>query len=110
MAELISPWAILLLGILLGVRHAFDPDHLVAVTTIVSAYRNPLKAIWVGVSWGLGHTTTLLLVGVLVLFLQVTLPEPIAHLFEFLVGVMLVILGIQKGELSAASPLPETQK
>ena len=95
MAELISPWAILLLGILLGVRHAFDPDHLVAVTTIVSAYRNPLKAIWVGVSWGLGHTTTLLLVGVLVLFLKVTLPEPIAHLFEFLVGVMLVILGIQ---------------
>ena len=95
MTELTSPLAILLLGLLLGVRHAFDADHLVAVTTIISTYRNPLRAIWVGVSWGLGHTTTLLLVGVLVLFLKVTLPEPIAHLFEFLVGVMLVILGVQ---------------
>src|SRR3989304_939319 len=95
MAELTSPLAILLLGLLLGVRHAFDPDHLVAVTTIISTYRNPLRAIWVGVSWGLGHTTTLLLVGILVLFLKVTLPEQIAHLFEFLVGVVLVVLGVQ---------------
>lgn len=76
-------------------RHAFDADHLVAVTTIISAYRNPLKAIWVGVSWGLGHTTTLFLMGVLILFVKVTLPEQIALLFEFLVGVVLVILGIQ---------------
>ncbi|MBI2328869.1 MAG: urease accessory protein UreH [Chloroflexi bacterium] len=95
MPELTSPLAILLLGLLLGVKHAFDPDHLVAVTTIVSAYRNPLKAIWIGVSWGLGHTTTLLLMGVLLLFVKITMPERIAHLFEFLVGVVLVILGIQ---------------
>lgn len=95
MPPLTSPLAILLLGILLGVKHAFDADHLVAVTTIVSAYRNPLKAIWVGVSWGLGHTTTLLLVGILVLFVKITLSEQIARLFEFLVGVVLVILGVQ---------------
>lgn len=95
MPELTSPLAILLLGLMLGVRHAFDPDHLVAVTTIVSASRNPLRAIWIGISWGLGHTTTLLLVGVLILFLNVTMPERIAHLFEFLVGVVLVILGVQ---------------
>lgn len=92
---LTSPLAILLLGLLLGVRHAFDADHLVAVTTIISAYRNPLKAIWVGVSWGLGHTTTLLLMGILILFVKITLSEQIARLFEFLVGVVLVILGIQ---------------
>ncbi len=58
-----SEWAVLLLGLLLGVRHAFDADHLVAVTTIVSEYKNPLKAIWIGVSWGLRHTTTLYLGG-----------------------------------------------
>lgn len=95
MPQLTSPLAILLLGLLLGVRHVFDSDHLVAVSTIVSAYRNPLKAIWIGVSWGLGHTTTLFLVGVLILFVKVTLPEQIALLFEFLVGVMLVVLGVQ---------------
>ncbi len=92
MPQVTSPLAILLLGLLLGVRHAFDPDHLVAVTTIVSSYRNPLRAIWIGISWGLGHTTTLLLIGVLILFLKITLPEQIAHLFEFLVG---VVLGVQ---------------
>jgi len=95
MPQLTSPLAVLLLGLVLGVRHAFDPDHLVAVTTIVSAYRNPLRAIWIGVSWGLGHTTTLLLIGVLILFLNITMPEQIAYLLEFLVGVVLVILGIQ---------------
>ena len=86
---------ILALGLLLGVRHAFDADHLVAVTTIVSEYRNPLRAIWIGVSWGLGHTTTLFLAGVILLLLNVRMPERLALLFEFLVGLMLILLGTQ---------------
>ena len=49
--------AALILGLLLGARHSLDPDHVVAVSTMVTEYRNPIKAIWVGVSWGLGHTT-----------------------------------------------------
>ncbi len=88
-------WEVLALGLLLGVRHAFDPDHLVAVTTIVSEYRNPLRAIWIGVSWGLGHTTTLLLMGLLLLLLRLSLPEGLAHFFEFLVGMVLIVLGVQ---------------
>ncbi|MBI4288855.1 MAG: urease accessory protein UreH [Chloroflexi bacterium] len=88
-------WVVLSLGLLLGVRHAFDPDHLVAVSTIVSEYRNPLKAIWIGVSWGLGHTTTLLLAGVLVLMVKLSLPDRVALFFEFGVGIMLVFLGTQ---------------
>ena len=88
-------WAVLTLGLLLGVRHAFDADHLVAVSTIVSEYRNPLKAIWIGVSWGLGHTTTLLLAGVLVLTIKLSLPNRLALFFEFAVGIMLVFLGVQ---------------
>ncbi|MBI2866189.1 MAG: urease accessory protein UreH [Chloroflexi bacterium] len=90
-----TPWLALLLGLLLGVRHAFDADHLVAVSTIVSEYRNPLRALWVGVSWGLGHTTTLLLAGVLILFARISFPKGVALFFEFLVGVMLVVLGLQ---------------
>ncbi|HLC23079.1 MAG TPA: hypothetical protein VJL08_01355, partial [Dehalococcoidia bacterium] len=66
-----SLWEVLVLGLVLGVRHAFDADHLVAVTTIVSEYRNPLRAIWIGVSWGLGHTTTLLLAGATLLLLGI---------------------------------------
>ncbi len=88
-------WLILFLGLLLGVRHSMDADHLVAVSTIVSEYKNPLRAIWIGVSWGLGHTTTLFLVGIALLFLKISLPERLIMTFEFLVGIMLVILGIQ---------------
>lgn len=86
---------ILFLGLLLGVRHALDADHLVAISTIVSEYKNPMRAIWIGVSWGLGHTTTLFLAGIALLFLKISLPERLILFFEFLVGVMLVLLGIQ---------------
>jgi ABC-type nickel/cobalt efflux system permease component RcnA len=88
-------WEILALGLLLGVRHAFDADHLVAVTTIVSEYRNPLRAIWGGGAWGLGHTTTLLLMGLLLLLLKLNLPEGVALFFECLVGGVLILLGVQ---------------
>lgn len=85
----------LMLGLLLGARHSLDPDHVVAVSTMVSEYRNPFKAIWIGVSWGLGHTTTLFIVGLIVIGLRVTIPENIALLLELIVGVMLIILGLQ---------------
>ena len=90
-----SEWAVLALGLLLGIRHAFDADHLVAVTTIVSEYKNPLRAIWVGVSWGLGHTTTLFLAGGALLLLNLHIPERLALFFEFAVGLMLIVLGVQ---------------
>ena len=46
--------AALALGIVLGLKHSLDPDHVVAVSTIVSEYRNPLRSFWIGISWGLG--------------------------------------------------------
>lgn len=90
-----SQLEILILGLLLGIRHALDPDHLVAVTTIVSGYKNPLRAVWVGISWGLGHTLTLFLAGILLLMLHIQMPAAMALGFEFLVGIMLLLLGIQ---------------
>ena len=90
--------AALILGFLLGLKHATDADHVVAVSTIVSEYRNAWRGIWVGGSWGLGHTTPLLVLGVIILgFKEVVLSyyESIAPAFEFGVGVMLVLLGVQ---------------
>jgi ABC-type nickel/cobalt efflux system permease component RcnA len=88
----------LTLGFLLGLRHATDADHVVAVSTIVSEYRNAWRGIWVGASWGLGHTTPLLILGVVILLLkEVVLDryEAVAPLLEFGVGIMLVFLGVQ---------------
>jgi cytochrome c biogenesis protein CcdA len=86
------------LGLLLGLRHATDADHVVAISTIVSEYRNAWRGIWVGASWGLGHTTPLLIVGTAVLFLKGTVAEQYERFspyLEFGVGIMLVFLGVQ---------------
>lgn len=90
--------AALTLGFLLGLKHATDADHVVAVSTIVREYRNAWRGIWVGGSWGLGHTTPLLALGIIILlFKEVVLDryESVAPALEFGVGVMLVILGVQ---------------
>ena len=86
------------LGFLLGLKHATDADHVVAVSTIVGEYRNAWRGIWVGASWGLGHSTPLLVVGVIILaFKEVVIDryDSIAPAFEFGVGAMLVFLGVQ---------------
>ena len=83
------------LGIVLGLKHSLDPDHVVAVSTIVSEYRNPMRSLWVGVSWGLGHTTTLLVLGIVIIALRLTIPDRLALLLEFFVGIMLIGLGVQ---------------
>ncbi len=87
--------AALALGLILGLRHALDPDHVVAVSTIVSEYRNPLRSFWVGISWGLGHTTTLFAIGIVIIALRLTIPDRMALFLEFAVGIMLVALGAQ---------------
>lgn len=85
----------LVLGFALGIKHALDADHVVAVSTIVSKYRNPLKTTLVGVFWGIGHTTTLLLVGIAVIGFKLVIPDQLALSMEFLVGVVLFALGVQ---------------
>lgn len=85
----------LFLGFLLGIKHAFDPDHIIAVSTMASVDSHPLKAAFVGTFWGMGHTTTLFLTGVFIVIFKLTIPDKVALSFEFLVGVVLVILGIQ---------------
>ena len=81
-------------GFLLGIKHALDADHIVAVTTIVSRSRSLLRSALVGLSWGIGHTVTLFVVGFGVLVFKLTIPDRLALSMEFVVGVILVLLGV----------------
>jgi ABC-type nickel/cobalt efflux system permease component RcnA len=89
----ISPWAILFLGFILGMEHASDADHVVAVSTMVNRSRRLLSAARVGVMWGLGHTFAILLAGLAILLLKLSIPYKVAQGAEFTVGIVLVILG-----------------
>lgn len=92
----------LAIGFLLGMEHALDADHVVAVSAMVSRYRNLRRSSLVGIIWGLGHTATLLLVGLLVILFKVTIPDRLALSMEFAVGLVLVALGgsVIKGYLT----------
>lgn len=85
---------ILVLGFMLGMRHALEADHIAAVATLVKEGNNNRRVIFQGAVWGLGHTITLFLVCSAVLFLDAVVPERLAQVLEMIVGVMLVILGI----------------
>ncbi len=87
-------WAILSLGFFLGLKHALDADHLIAVSTIVSQTKDWKQASKAGIIWGLGHTSALLFLGIFVIAFQYQVPEKLALLLEFLVGIMLVYLGV----------------
>lgn len=82
-------------GSLLGMRHALEPDHLAAVSTLVSRERSSVKAAFLGVCWGLGHTLALLMVGVALVMLRAEMPASVSDAFEFTVAVMLVGLGLR---------------
>jgi hypothetical protein len=86
--------AIVLLGFFLGMRHATDPDHVVAVTTIVSRERTMLHAASIGALWGLGHTITILVVGSAIILFKLSIPPRIGLGMELSVGIMLILLGI----------------
>jgi hypothetical protein len=88
-----SPFAVLLLGFVLGLRHALDVDHLAAVSTIVSERRSFWSSSLIGALWGLGHTAALLAAAVVVIALHIEIPEELTHLLELGVAAMLVILG-----------------
>ncbi|MFO0773966.1 MAG: sulfite exporter TauE/SafE family protein [Nitrospiraceae bacterium] len=87
-------WSLLGLGLLLGVRHALDPDHVAAVSTIVARTPSIWKSTVIGACWGLGHTTVLLLAGAVVIGFHLTIPPHLEQWFECAVGVMLVVLGL----------------
>ncbi len=85
--------SILLLGFFLGMRHATDSDHIVAVTTIVSRQRSISSAALTGIFWGIGHSLTLFVIGGAIILFGLVIPERLGMSLEFCVALMLVLLG-----------------
>lgn len=86
--------SILALGFFLGMRHATDSDHVIAVTTIVSQQRKIGSAALTGIFWGIGHSITLLIVGGAIILFGVVIPERLGMSLEFCVALMLILLGL----------------
>ena len=81
-------------GFLLGIRHATDADHVIAVTTIVSRQRSIRHAGLIGILWGVGHTITILVVGAAIILFNLVIPPRVGLAMELAVGLMLILLGV----------------
>jgi hypothetical protein len=86
--------AILTLVFFLWTRHAADPNHVIAITTIVSCVRNLYRSTIIGILWGVGHTLTILLVGGAIILFRLVIPPRLGLAMEFSVGLMLLLLGM----------------
>lgn len=89
-------WFSLLLAAVVGFSHAFEIDHLIAVSSLVTRRQTLAASLKDGVYWGLGHTSTIMLVGVAMLLLKVTISERVFGYLEAGVGIMLIVLGIHR--------------
>lgn len=104
--QTMTPALILTLGLAIGLQHAFEPDHISAVTTQISKRKYKTQAVKqllkegafkssiLGALWGAGHTTTLVIIGLLLFLFSINIPSNIFLGFEFIVGIMLVILAL----------------
>jgi ABC-type nickel/cobalt efflux system permease component RcnA len=90
----VSILALLVMGLVFGLKHATEVDHVVAVSAIVSEHRSVFRSALVGGLWGIGHTTSLLVVGVVVLVFRAAIPAPVANWLEFGVALMIIGLGL----------------
>ena len=92
-----SLWVVLLVSLLLGLRHASDPDHLAAVTTLIASeeQKRIRKATFMGLVWDLGHGTTLVLLGLPLVLLGQYLPEKVGQAAEVAIGVIIVVLAVR---------------
>ena len=85
----------MLLGLLVGLRHAFEPDHLTAMATLVTETRDVRRGAALGALWGLGHTISLVVVGAVLIALGSVLPTRVAIAFELAVSGVLILLGVR---------------
>jgi high-affinity nickel-transport protein len=86
--------SIIALGFFLGMRHATDPDHVIAVTTIVSREQKISTSAWIGIFWGMGHTITIFIVGAGIILFDLVIPPRLGLSMELAVGLMLILLGV----------------
>lgn len=86
--------SIITMGFFLGMRHATDADHVIAISTIVSRQQKLSRAAWTGIFWGIGHTLTIFVVGALIILFGAVIPARLGLSMELSVGLMLVVLGL----------------
>jgi len=91
---MITALSLIALGFFLGMRHATDPDHVIAVSTIVTRQRTLLGGVLIGGLWGLGHTVTIFVVGGAIIVFSVVIPPALGLTMEMTVALMLVVLGL----------------
>jgi nitrile hydratase accessory protein len=94
------------LGTLLGVRHALEPDHLAAVSTLLTGGRSSAKAAWLGTCWGIGHSITLLIAGAVLVMLRGGMPAFASEVFESCVVLLLVGFGVRSIHHGASPTAP----
>ena len=92
-----SIWIVLAVAVLLGLRHATDPDHLTAVTTLVASGREraACRAGELGLAWGLGHAATLFAFGMPILVLNSAIPHRVQQAAETAIGIVIVYLALR---------------
>ncbi|MFN2747250.1 MULTISPECIES: urease accessory protein UreH domain-containing protein [Bacillus] len=88
-------FSVLMLALIFGIKHAIEPDHVIAVSTIASQSKKLWQASLAGIFWGIGHTATLFIVGIIVIVMKGQISEEWSMSLEFLVGIMLVYLGVK---------------
>ncbi|MBS1813211.1 MAG: sulfite exporter TauE/SafE family protein [Acidobacteria bacterium] len=91
----LSTISVLTLGLILGLKHAIEADHLAAVTTIVTERKSIWSSSLVGGLWGIGHTIPIVVVGLIVILLRIEIKDYVGLSLEFCVGLMLIALGAQ---------------
>lgn len=103
--RLLTLLTILAVGFVLGMRHATDADHVIAVSTIVTREQKAGRAAIIGAAWGVGHTVTIFAVGSILILFRITLPPRVGLSMELAVGIMLIVLGLRNLRASFAWPL-----
>lgn len=91
---MINFFTVLGFGFLLGLRHATDADHVVAITTLLGKHRKIRHSTFIGILWGIGHSITVTLIAIPIIFYSFTVPPGLGLILEFFVGVLLVTLGV----------------
>lgn len=101
---MISLFTVLAIGFVLGIRHATDPDHVIAVSTIVTREQKVSRAAVIGIAWGIGHTLTIFAVGSILILFRITLPPRVGLSMELAVGLMLILLGVRNLRATFSPP------
>src|ERR1044072_9499800 len=90
----LNMFVVLSIGLVFGLRHATEVDHVVAIWTVVSRHGNVFRSAVVGALWGVGHTVSLLVIGAIVLSLRISIPQVVSNWLEFAVALMIIGLGV----------------